>query len=134
MNKLIQVLYLSKISKEVPPFSVDDILSVSRKNNQLNEVTGILLSKNGEFLQLLEGEELNVHYTLKKIRDDKRHKDFKIVHEGEIQKKLFDNWSMAHKESDVSNKELNSSVDELLQSKSISSNLELIGLLNKFYY
>jgi len=65
MNKLFQVLYSSKINKDFNMEQVNQMLEVARKNNSQNGVTGILLLRNGQFLQLLEGERLNVYYTMK---------------------------------------------------------------------
>lgn len=134
MTKQIQVLYISKLVKGQPLSTIDDILNVSRKNNAINNVSGVLLFRNGEFLQLLEGDKLDVYYTLKKIRDDKRHTGLEILHEGEIQHKLFDKWSMAYKPEGEKNPEINDRVTELFQKNSIKNNLQLMSLLNKFYY
>jgi hypothetical protein len=35
---------------------LQNILSLSRKNNQMKNVTGVLLYGNGQFIQLLEGD------------------------------------------------------------------------------
>ncbi len=134
MTKMIQVLYSSKLIKSFTPEVIEDILKVSRKNNAANEVSGMLLFRDGDFLQLLEGDKMNVYYTLKKIRDDKRHSGFKILHEAEINTKIFDKWSMAFKNSSEINGEMNEKFSTLLKIDEIKSNLQLMDVLNKFYY
>jgi hypothetical protein len=134
MNKTIQVLYSSTITTKDYQKAIDDILLRARKNNDKNHLSGILLFRNGDFLQLLEGDKLNVYYTLKKIRDDERHMNMKILHEGEIPKRIFEGWQMAFKSENEKNPELQKKVLEVLDSRGISNNLDLINMLNKFYF
>ena len=134
MTKLMQVLYTSRLVNSDAHETIEDILKTSRRNNDLNGLSGILLFRNGEFLQLLEGEKLNVYYTLKKIRDDKRHSGIVIIHDAEIKTKIFDKWSMAFKNTKEEDKGINERFSELLKTDSIKSNIELMAMLNKFYY
>ena len=134
MTKLMQVLYTSRLVDSDPAGTIEDILKVGRKNNELNDISGILLFRNGEFLQLLEGEKLNIYYTLKKIRDDRRHAGIIILHDAEIKTKIFDKWSMAFKAEKEENKETNERFSDLLKTDNIKSNIELMAILNKFYY
>lgn len=134
MRKMIQVLYSSKTKSDFTMNEINQILEISRKNNFKNNVTGILLYRNGEFLQLLEGDAINVHYTLKKIMDDQRHRDINIFYENEIQRKLFSNWSMAFKTEFDFNPEIDNRLNELKSAPNISGNLSLVAFLNSFFY
>lgn len=134
MKQLIQVLYVSKLTQDSSIECINNILEKSRQNNKKNEVTGILLYRNHQFLQLLEGDELDVHYTLKKIRDDKRHQDLKILHHGPADSRLFDMWSMAFKSEYDFNPEIDYRIAQLQEKSGIRNNLELVSLLNLFYF
>jgi hypothetical protein len=135
MKKLVQLLYTSKI---VTPASSQEqiraILDKAREKNELNGVTGILMYRNGEFLQLLEGEQVNVYYTFKKIRDDERHKDVVVLYDSEAKKRAFGNWSMAFKEDGSEIQELKQNLTSLVELKEISSNRDIIRIINHFYF
>ncbi len=54
---------LTYVSSAVRPFAEDelaDLLAVSRQNNARLGITGMLLYKDGNFMQVLEGEEAEV--------------------------------------------------------------------------
>lgn len=134
MRKMIQVLYSSKTNTDLTMREINHILEVSRRNNSKNNVTGILLYRNGEFLQLLEGDEINVHYTLKKIMDDQRHSDINIFFDKVVERRLFTNWSMAFKTEFDYNPEIDDRLNELKSAPSISGNLSMMSFLNSFFY
>jgi hypothetical protein len=91
------IIYLSAAVNLPDENELMSILSVSRRNNALKGLTGILLYGNGQFIQLLEGEKVNVQQTFEKIGDDKRHKGITLVASGEIKSKIFPDWSMGFK-------------------------------------
>jgi hypothetical protein len=132
--ELVQVLYTSKMSKECSTEMINEILKVSRQNNSVNGLTGILLFRNGEFVQILEGEKLNVYYTLKKIRDDKRHTDMKILKDSPTQERLFSNWAMAFKNDEINNKEMDRRFSDFIEKDGIKNNLSLFSILHSFYF
>jgi hypothetical protein len=53
---LIQLLYSSKATTALSPAELTAILDKSVANNQARQITGLLLYRDGCFLQLLEGE------------------------------------------------------------------------------
>lgn len=131
--ELVQVLYSSKSQNRDTSF-IDEILQVSRKNNSENGLTGILLYRGGQFVQLLEGDKYNVYYTLKRIRDDRRHNEFTILRDQVVDRRLFERWAMASKIDNEQDNELNQSFNDLIQTKDIKDNLSLFNLLKTFYY
>lgn len=92
---LVHCIYCSASANGAfTPRELEDILIVSRKNNQLNNVTGILLYFNGSILQVLEGNRLIVESLFNKISLDKRHaKISKLIFE-EIERRDFAQWTM----------------------------------------
>ena len=94
MFTMIFILYLSKASKDCHNSDISDILKISRRNNAERSVTGILVHKNREFLQYLEGPEEIITPLYEKITNDPRHEGIKTVEEGEIESRVFPNWEM----------------------------------------
>lgn len=72
----------------------DDILSVSRKNNARDYVTGALLYDDYFNLQLLEGPRGAVNSCFFRILKDKRHQDLRIVAGEDVPHRLFAEWQM----------------------------------------
>lgn len=97
---MIRLLYCSQAKSDTDAEDIKEILLQSRKNNKLNEITGVLVHGGGLFLQLLEGPEQNVLRTYVKILDDKRHKDSRIIHITPAKERLFSNWTMGIIERD----------------------------------
>ena len=73
------------------------IAQTSRARNQKNEITGILLHKEGSVLQVLEGDKAAVTTLYKKISQDKRITNPLILIQRETKKREFPNWSMGFK-------------------------------------
>lgn len=69
------------------------ILDVSRRNNARKGITGMLLYRNGRFLQVLEGAREPVLELVQTIRKDPRQKSFTVLYESEWPR-LFHEWSM----------------------------------------
>jgi hypothetical protein len=67
-----RIIYLSSGIKIFSDEEINDLLKVSRNNNEKNGITGLLLYSDGNFMQILEGEKEAVENTYKKIA--KRHK------------------------------------------------------------
>lgn len=79
----------------VDPAELLRLLEVSRRNNRRLDVTGMLLYKEGLFLQMLEGEESVVKQLYTKISLDARHHSLAVVVDGRTDRRLFSDWSMS---------------------------------------
>jgi hypothetical protein len=134
MSQLVRLLYTSVLSKNHSSEVIQEILEKGRASNARNGITGILLFRNGEFLQLLEGDMFNVYFTFKKIRDDERHYKIRILHESPIESRLFSSWTMAYKDEKTSIDFMNDEISHLIKSNGINSNLELSQVLSKFLF
>ncbi len=94
---------LTYVSSTVCPFSENelaDLLAVSRKNNARLGITGMLLYKDGNFMQVLEGEEEAVRVLYKKIGSDTRHRGEMILHKGSSDGRNFPDWKMGFRNLD----------------------------------
>jgi len=88
------------VSTETSRFSDRDLVALlteSRDKNLVSEITGLLLYKDGNFMQLLEGPEQAVRTTMEKIKIDSRHRSVRVLMEEETPKREFGDWSMGFK-------------------------------------
>lgn len=92
---MIQICYISTARPSVTAEDVEQILSVSRRNNRRNGVTGLLLFNGKRFLQLLEGPAESVDATYARISADPRHFAVVKLSEREIDTREFGSWDMA---------------------------------------
>lgn len=93
--------YLIYASSATVPFSRADLtalLEISRRNNVEINVTGMLLYKDGNFLQMLEGEKENVMKLYDKISLDPRHTGVITILDGEEEERQFPEWSMGFRD------------------------------------
>jgi len=91
---------LAYVSSAVSLFSeqeLTDLLVKSRKNNQALDITGMLLYKEGNFMQLLEGPKDAVLSLKRKIEKDSRHSGMIVLLREEHEKREFPDWSMGFK-------------------------------------
>ena len=97
MCKIVYVLPSFITSSAARSFGHKDLESLlveARTRNVQEKITGILLYKNGHFLQLLEGDEENVRRIYEKITHDVRHTNVTTVVENEMNERVFPSWSM----------------------------------------
>ena len=94
---MISLIY---VSSAVVPFSPEELrtlLKISRHNNVRLGVTGMLLYKDGNFMQAIEGEEEAIHLLHRKIRLNPRHDGLITLLEQPIERRQFSGWSMGFK-------------------------------------
>jgi hypothetical protein len=87
-------------SAAIAPFSeeqLDELLQKSRRKNLAADITGMLLYKDGNFMQTLEGPAIAVQTLLEQIKSDPRHGDLTTLMEGPILERTFGSWSMGFK-------------------------------------
>ena len=128
-------MYVSRYPLSLGPLEISAIVEKSLISNERNGVTGILLSKAGYFLQLIEGERFDVSYTFKKIRDDRRHSRVQLLSDGSAKHRFFERWAMDYRDVDSANPEVGLLVRNILeatdQGKDISAP-DLLSLLSRF--
>ena len=97
---MISLIYVSSSVKLMGEQELLDILKVSRQKNEHFDITGMLLYKGGNFMQVLEGPEEQVEQLYETIKKDARHKDVMIISRETIQKRQFPSWEMAFQNLD----------------------------------
>jgi len=104
MNKKGDIFFYLYSSKAVKAFTQDQLLELlarSRENNAKLGVTGMLLYKNAEFMQVLEGAELTVLRLVAKIEQDPRHKSVSKLLIGHSSERQFPFWYMGFSNLDT---------------------------------
>lgn len=94
---MIQLTYLSTPTR---PFNNEDLMNIlekARLNNASLGISGMLLYTGEGFVQVLEGEENAVDNLVKIIKNDPRHKDFRIIERKKIDTRDYAEWTMGFK-------------------------------------
>jgi hypothetical protein len=95
---LIHLVYVSSASQ---PFSSDELVALldqARRKNASLGVTGLLLYRDGNFMQVLEGEQDAVTKIHGSIVSDRRHRGLITLIQGPIAERAFSAWSMAFRD------------------------------------
>lgn len=88
-----QYLYIStapSLSRE----EVDSILESSSRNNPERGITGLLLYNGRNFLQLLEGSEVELVSLMLRISHDPRHSGVSVLERRMIDEPMCPDWAM----------------------------------------
>jgi len=73
---------------------VRKIIQVSIANNRADDITGLLLTVQGFFVQALEGSPKAVQTAYGRILNDTRHIDAAVISAGAAERRLFSDWNM----------------------------------------
>lgn len=98
-NKLLQIVYISTARMAVSQPVLQEILAVSRRNNEGAGVTGLLVAGGRRFLQALEGPAETVLSTLARIRRDDRHYAVVELVNRPVEQRAFGDWAMAFEDA-----------------------------------
>ncbi|CAO1613844.1 unnamed protein product [Sympodiomycopsis kandeliae] len=113
VDSLTQIVYTSSAShRYLPSEELTSILHGSRKRNCENDITGLLLYRDGSFAQFLEGPNEAVQSTFAKIETDQRHKGVVVVLNRSVKKRDFPTWRMGYRNLDKDLKEENYNEDK----------------------
>lgn len=91
---LYQLIYQSKESRKLTNQDFSDLLTVSRRNNENQHITGCLFYNGGWLIQVLEGQKEQVENLYQKIKKDDRHKECNLLHFEHADKRTFSKWTM----------------------------------------
>ena len=97
---LFSIVYVSSAASELSTAQLLEILEVSRRKNTRHAITGLLLYKGGNFMQVLEGDRAPVEETYRKILLDARHRGVIELASEEIAARDFGEWSMGFRDLD----------------------------------
>ena len=95
---MFQLVYVSSASQPFSKPELQELLKQAREKNTKLGITGILLYKDGNFLQVLEGEQEVVTELVGNIEPDPRHKGVIVLLRSTTEQRLFPDWSMGFRD------------------------------------
>lgn len=104
---MFSLTYVSSASELFSARELRALLEKCVSNNRPRDVTGMLLYKDGNFMQVLEGEEKVVRAVHAIIAADPRHRGLITLLQGSTPGRQFPDWSMGFKDlgADIDNPE-----------------------------
>jgi acylphosphatase len=95
------LIYVSIAAKRYDGVELTEFLQDWRRKNEKLALTGMLLYKDGKFMQVLEGEEEKVKQLSAKIDRDPRHSNVTLLLQGHATERDFPDWSMGFSDLDA---------------------------------
>lgn len=98
---MFHLVYISSATQLFSKQMLIELLEHSRAKNERLGITGILLYRDGNILQALEGEQPAVEGLFQAIARDPRHSDVLVLLRGPIETRQFPDWSMAFRDLSI---------------------------------
>jgi Sensors of blue-light using FAD len=95
---MFHIVYASSASQAFTKSDLQTLLQEIRPKNADLGITGMLLYKDGNFMQALEGEEEVLTRLVRIIQHDSRHKGLLVLLRGSSEQRLFPDWSMGFRD------------------------------------
>ena len=133
------LVYVSSATDLFDRAELEEILAVSRRNNAARGVTGMLLYKDGNLMQVLEGDEEAVQATYARISADPRHRGLMVLLEEAVEDRQFADWTMAFRDLEAADAQavpgysqfLNTSLDSQELTRDPSAARQLLTVFKK---
>jgi Sensors of blue-light using FAD len=91
---MFSLVYVSAAVTWFSDRELRDLLAQCRLSNAQTGITGMLLYKDGNFMQALEGDERTVRALEARIAADRRHQGMVTLHSGHTAGRQFSEWTM----------------------------------------
>ncbi|WP_053353732.1 BLUF domain-containing protein [Leucobacter musarum] len=96
---LHSLVYSSRSTSAFTEAQLPDLLVRARAHNAAAGVTGMLLYRQGRFIQFLEGADRDVHALFTAIHADPRHESVRVLLDEPIEQRQFQDWTMGYEPS-----------------------------------
>ena len=100
MPTLYEILYTSTLAPTAQVTQVAGIVTAARSRNAARDITGLLVFDGMRFCQQIEGERGDVLALMERIRSDPRHENVTIAHQGPLDQRRFQRFSMGYVAND----------------------------------
>ncbi len=97
-NQIYFHIYTSTAAANFSPDDLVQLLTKAREKNSQVGVTGLLVHKDGRFMQLLEGPREAVEKVWARIQADSRHAKLTVLLDGFTKERQFSEWSMGFRD------------------------------------
>ncbi len=95
---MIKLVYVSSANNDLDKQALYELLKQSRDRNKALGITGMLLYVNGNFVQVLEGEQESVEAVYHSILKDERNYGNIVLQKEPIIERVFPKWSMGFRD------------------------------------
>lgn len=95
MSQLYELVYTSVPTRDLSSSELETLLKRAQLNNDTHGITGMLAFDGQRFMQILEGTEETVSALYKLIETDPRHTDVEVLHQSNMTKRAYSDWTMA---------------------------------------
>ena len=99
-DTLLSIIYSSQATDAFDESGLDALLEQCRENNAASDLTGMLLYRDGRFLQVLEGPEEPLRALMDVLATDERHTGLRVLFEEPLRTRQFPNWTMGFQRAD----------------------------------
>ena len=123
---MLQLVYISTATSVA---TTADILTISRRNNERDDITGLLYADGKRFLQVLEGPEAAVEAAFARIGADPRHRAVVRLSRRRCAAREFGAWRMAERLPDEGGAAFVERVDALIAGASANVRATFDGLV-----
>ncbi|MFT6856554.1 MAG: hypothetical protein ACJA0X_002534 [Cyclobacteriaceae bacterium] len=89
-----RIIYTSQATKQFDTRNLLNLLHDARAFNSIDKISGVLIHKEGSFLQIIEGESQAVDDLFTRLGRDPRHNEIKMIHDTSVKNRIFSNWAM----------------------------------------
>ncbi len=93
-DTMLCIVYSSTAERSFDDIDLAQLLAQSRATNEAHGLTGLLVHRQGRFLQLIEGEDADVRERMDAILADDRHGRISTLMEEHITERQFPDWTM----------------------------------------
>lgn len=98
---LLAVLYRSQATEQMDRAATLEMLVAAREHNERAGISGLLILRGTQFMQLLEGPHDAVDALLARIVRDPRHTALVVTHRETVTARRFPDWAMAFEGADT---------------------------------
>lgn len=98
---IFQLVYVAQAREGLGYSDLQNILETAQENNKRNNITGLLVYRDDQFLQILEGEQDRVMETLGRILLDRRASHVQVLAESTSSQRIFNRWPLAFLDADI---------------------------------
>jgi Sensors of blue-light using FAD len=88
------LVYVSIANQKMSDRHLEALLKKAMEKNEKSAITGMLLYRDGFFIQALEGEQETIENLFATIAKDERHRDVILVYSSPIKQRGFPDWTM----------------------------------------
>ena len=92
---MIRIVCVSTSEQLLSQDALLDILRTNAQNNERDQITGLLVYHNGDFLQVLEGPEGLIEQVMERVIVTSDKGAVNVLLQEEIEDRYFDRWTMS---------------------------------------